>query len=93
MSKTTKIHKVTGRYFGTQLENWRWDQDTGTRVLRSFAQIRGAGGFTEDEALQILDWARQVEINYTFLEVIRKGKIGLDVRDDGEVTLWPIPVH
>ena len=93
MSKTTKIHKVTERYLGTQLKIWRWKHDTGTRVLRSFARIRGSRGFIEDEALQILDWAMQAEINYAFLELIRKGKIGVDLRKDGEVTFWPIPPH
>jgi len=91
MSKTTKIHKGTESYIGTQLENRRWDQDTGTRVLRSFAQIRGARGFTEDEAIKVLDWATQMEFYISFLDLIKAGKIGVDVRDDGEVTFWPIP--
>jgi len=91
MSKTTKIHKGTEKYIGTQLENSRWDQDTDTAVLRSFAQIRGARGFTEDEALKVLEWARQMEIYISFLDLIKARKIGVDVRGDGEVTLWPIP--
>jgi len=93
MSKTTKIYKGTGRYFGTQLENWRWDQDTGTQVLRTFAQTRGARGFTEGEALKVLKWASEIEFHNAFLELVKKGKTGVDVRNDGEVTFWPIPLH
>ncbi len=91
MSKTTKIHKGTERYFGRQLKNWRWDQDTGMRVLRSFAQLRGARGFTKDEALKVLEWAGKMEFYIAYLDLVKAGKIGVDVRDDGEVTFWPIP--
>jgi len=69
------------------------DEETVALVLHAFEQIRGARRFTEDEALEILDWASQVEWNYAFLELVRKGKIGVDLRKDGEVTFWPIPSH
>jgi len=68
------------------------DEETVALVLHAFEQFRGARGFTKDEALQVLDWASQVEWAYVFLELIRKGKIAVDLRNDGEVTFWPIPL-
>ena len=67
------------------------DEETIALVLHAFEQIRGARGFTEDEATKVLDWAAKIELYISFLELVKKGKIGVDLRDDGEVTFWPIP--
>ena len=67
------------------------DDETLELVLRSFEQIRGARGFTEDEASKVLRWAHEIKFGYICLTLIEKGEIGVDVRNDGEVTLWSIP--
>ncbi len=91
MSKKTKTHEEVQRYNGIPLEDSRWGQDTDSRVIRMFAHIRGARGFTEDEAIKVLQWADKMEIHYAYLELVKKGLIAPDIRSDGEVTLWPIP--
>ncbi len=67
------------------------DDETLAYVLHAFEQIRGARGFTEDEALKVLRWAHEIKFGYICLTLIEKGEIGVDVRNDGEVTFWPIP--
>ncbi len=66
------------------------DEKTKALVLFAFGQIRGARGFTEEEASKILDWAAQMEFQYAYLELVKKGLIAPDIRSDGEVTFWPI---
>ncbi len=51
----------------------------------------GRKGFTEDKALKVIRWADKMEIHYAYLELVKKGLIAPDIRNDGEVTLWPIP--
>ncbi len=67
------------------------DDETLALVIHAFEQIRGARGFTEDEAIKVIKWAHEIKISYVYLTLIEKGEIGVDVRNDGEVTLWPIP--
>ena len=66
------------------------DEETVARVLYAFEQVRGCRGFTENEALKVLNWASRIEFEHIFLDLIKEGKIGVDLRDDGEVTMWPI---
>ncbi len=91
MSKKTKTHEEVQMYIGPHLEDSRWDQNTDTRVIRMFAHIRGARGFTEDEAIKVLQWADTMEYQYAFLELVKKGLIAPDIRSDGEVIFWPLP--
>ena len=37
------------------------DKETVAQILYAFEQVRGGRGFTEDEALKVLDWASRVE--------------------------------
>jgi len=67
------------------------DDETLALVIHAFEQIRGARGFTEDEPLKVIRWAHEIKIGYIYLTLIEKGEIGVDVRNDGEVTYWPIP--
>ncbi len=67
------------------------DDETLELLLHAFEQIRGARGFTEDEFLKVIRWAQEIKIGYTYLTLIKKGEIGVDVRNDGDVTPWPIP--
>ena len=66
------------------------DEETVKLILHSFEQIRGARGFTEDEASKVLDWAAKMEVQYAFLELVKKGLIAPDIRSDGEVIFWPL---
>jgi len=66
-------------------------EETVDLILRSFEQIRGARGFTEDEGSKVLRWAHEIKMGYIFLTLIEKGEIGVDVRNDGEVIFRPIP--
>ena len=91
MSKKTNTHEEVQMYICTHLEDSRSDQDTDSRVIRMFGQVRGARGFTEDEAIKVLQWADKIEKQYAYLELVKKGLIAPDIRSDGEVTLWPIP--
>ena len=67
------------------------DENTANCVLQAFEQIRGVSGFTEDEASKVLDWAGEIEFQNAFLDLVKMGKIGVDLRSDGEVTFFPIP--
>ena len=90
MSKKTKMHEEVQKYCGIPLEDSRWGQDTDSRVIRMFAHIRGARGFTEDEAKKILQWGDEMERQYALFELVKKGLIAPDIRSDGEVTFWPV---
>ena len=89
MSKKTKTHEEVEMYIGTHLEDSRWSQDSYTRVLRNFAQKRGASGFTEDETTKVQKWVYQIEFGNELLKLVEEGEISVDVRSDGEVVFYP----
>ena len=66
------------------------DENTADCVLEAFEKIRGVGGFSEAEALQVLDWAGETVFQNAFLDNVKMGKIGLDLTDDGDVIFVPI---
>ena len=66
------------------------DEETIESILDAFRQVRGDRGFTEDDALKVLDWATLAEVNYAGLTLIKDGLVGPDLNEDGEVTFWPL---
>ena len=81
------------------------DKETVAQILYAFEQVRGCRGFTEDEALKVLDWASRVEAgeleyrdaleeaaNRACLDLIKEGELGpSSVGEDGEVVFALIP--
>lgn len=68
------------------------------RIVMNFAQTRGEDGITEEEAHEICAWANEVRVGQTMLDMVLEGKVGIDLREDGEVEFsqrgdkdWPIP--
>lgn len=45
----------------------------------------GGGPATDDEFMRLCNWAHEVMVNNTLLELALAGQVGLDVRSAGEI--------
>lgn len=51
-------------------------------VLMAFIEHRGE--VTEEEAVAVVRWAENAVLNHTLLQLILRGEIKIDIREDGE---------
>ena len=53
------------------------------------ALTQGQGAFTADDAMHVVEWAREIVVNQHVLQLVLMGRVGLIVKE-GEVLLLPL---
>lgn len=52
------------------------------KLITKLAETRGEDGFTTDEAIVLIRFASQAEADFAMLNLIRQGKVDVDVEDN-----------
>lgn len=58
-------------------------------LLANFAENRGDGGFTEDEAMKLGYWAAYVRLQSNLLDLVLKNELFIDIDENGEPVFIP----
>jgi hypothetical protein len=56
-------------------------------ILALTGEAPGAS-VTEDDVQRVIDWIRQVRIDYGLYECLMDGQLNIKFRDDGEMQVW-----
>ena len=56
------------------------DEDS-SNLIMSLATVRGEKGFTEEEAVILLQWAEGVLVEHSLLTLVLNGDINVDITD------------
>lgn len=55
--------------------------DDAKKLIVAMAHARAGGAFTEDEAAALVLWAENAVVDFGLLQLVLKGKLGIDFRD------------
>lgn len=66
----------------TQIVVEQLTEEEAEALLLAFMEERGGEGFTEEEAERILDWAEHARLDVILLQMVLKGVVGIDIKDD-----------